>query len=150
MDKQKIKLRKLMPLYIFIISLTIILVGPPHLFPPPSFMPFRFPHYLEMMRPFLGVSWPATFEIYHYVIYSFIIIVSLNVLGIIFYPKVRKIAIMSSLVGLFLTSSMVLFFFFVFLSVNPPTAMIYGIYSVVLLIVDILTFKALIMPRTAA
>ena len=141
MGEKKIKLRRIIPLYVLIIFLTIILVGPPHLFPQPYFMPLRFPHYLEMMPTFLEVDWPMTFEIYHYVIYSLIIIGSLNALGIIFYPKLRKITIVSSLIGLFLTSSMVLFLFFQFIKVNAPTATIYGLYSVALLIVDLLTFK---------
>ncbi len=131
-------------LYLFILILTIILVLPSHIFPIPYFMPFRFPHYLEMMKPFLGVSWPATFEIYHYVLYALAIIGSLNALGILFYPKFKKIVIFSSLIGIFLIIPIILFLFFVFINVNASTAVIYGLYFVVLLTVDILTFKALI------
>lgn len=142
MMKQK-NLEQLKPLYLFIFILSIVLVLPPHLFPPPFFMPFRFPHYLEMMPTFLGVSWPMTFEIYHYTLYILIIIGSINVLSILFYPKLRKTAIVSSLIGLFLVPLMILFFFLVFLNVNTLTAAIYGLYSIVLLIVDFLTLKAL-------
>lgn len=106
-------------------------------------MPLRFPHYLEMMKPFLGVSWPTTFKIYHYVIYSLIILGSLNALGIILYPKLKKIAILSSKIGVFLISCIILFLFFPFMRVNPPTAIIYGCYSIILLIADILTFRIL-------
>lgn len=109
----------------------------------------RFPHYLEMMRPFLGFSWPVTFEIYHYVLYALTAIASLNVLGIII-PKFKKTSIISSFTGIFLISSMVLFFFFIFLNVNASTAIVYGFYSVVLLIVDLLTLKALITRQKAA
>lgn len=144
MNEKKIKLGKLIPSYIFIIVLTAILVLPPHLFPQPLFMPFRFPHYLEMMKPFLGISWPMSFEIYHYALYILTIIGSLNVLGIIFYPRLKKITIPSSFAGIFLFSLMILFFFFKFITVNAPTAIIYGLYSVTLLIVDLLTLKVLI------
>ena len=141
MDEKKIKLRKLILLYVFIYVLTVILVAPAHIFPQPYFMPLRFPHYLEMMKPFLGISWPMTFEIYHYVLYILAIIGNINVLGIISYPKFKRITLASSIVGLFLIISMVLFFFFIFLSVNASTALIYGLYCVVLLIANALTFK---------
>ena len=147
--KQKL-LDRLKFLYLFVFVLTIILVIPPHLFSPPYLMPFRFPHYLEMMPTFLGISWPMTFEIYHYGLYTLALIGTLNLLGILFYPKLEQIALASSIIGLFLMLLMILFFFFVFISVNPLTAIIYGLYSVVLLIVDWLTFKALIKPRTTA
>lgn len=142
MDEKKIKLKRLVPFYIFIIFLTTILVTPPHIFPQPSLMQFRFPHYLEMMPTFLGASWPMTFEIYHYVLYSLAVIGTINVLGIIFYSKLRRVALTSSLIGLFLIPLMILFFFFVFINVNVSTAVIYGLYSIALLIVDWLTFKA--------
>ncbi len=131
-------------LYLFILALTIALVAPAHFFPPSTFMYARFPHYLEMMPAFLGVSWPMTFGIYHYILYALIAIGSFNILGIIFYPKFKKIALASSLIGLFLMPLMVLFFFFVFINVNASTAIIYGLYSVILLIADWLTFKAFI------
>lgn len=150
MNKKKIKLRKLIPLYIFIVILTTVLVAPTHIFPQPYFMPLRFPHYLEMMMPFLGISWPITFEIYHYALYTLIIITSLNAVGIIFYPKFKQIALASSIIGLFLIPLVVLFFFFVFIKVNPLTAIIFGLYSVILLIVDFLTFKAFIIEETEA
>jgi len=144
---KQIKLLKLF--YLFILALTAILVVPTHIFPQPYFMSFRFPYYLEMMPIFLGVSWPMTFEIYHYVLYALAIIGSFNVLGIIFYPRFKQITLFSSLVGLFLISLMVLFFFFVFLRVNHSTAIIYGLYSVVLCIANFLTFKAFIAGKEA-
>lgn len=145
---RQLKLLKLY--YLFILILSIILILPTHLLHPLSFMPFRFPHYLEVMGPFLGISWPMSFEIYHYGLYALALIGSLNVLGIIFYPKFRKITLLSSLFGIFFISLMVLFFFFQFIKVNPSTAIIYGFYSVVLLIVNLLTFKALITRRKEA
>lgn len=143
-------MKKLKLLYLFIFVLGAVIILPTHIFSQPYFMYARFPHYLEMMKPFLGVSWPMTFEIYHYVIYSLIIIGSLNVLGILLYPRFKKAAILSSAIGIFFISLMVLFFFFQFISVNALTAIIYGIYCVVLLIVDILTFKALTMRQKEA
>ena len=142
--KQKFsELKALKLYYLFILILTIILVLPTHIFPIPSFMPLRFPHYLEMMKPFLGISWPATFEIYHYVLYALTIIGSLNVLGIIFYPKLRYAVLFSSLIGIFLIIPIILFLFFIFINVNASTAVIYGLYFIVLLIVDLLTFNAI-------
>lgn len=141
--KQK-SLTPLKVLHLFIFILGAMLVTPTHIFSQPHFMPLRFPHYLEMMEPFLRISWPLTFEIYHYVLLALAIILSINVLGIFFYPKFKQMAIASSLAGLFLISSLVLFFFFVFIHVNTSTAIIYGIYCVVLLIVNFLTFKTLI------
>lgn len=143
-------MKQLKILYIFVLALTFILVVPPHLFPQPLFMPLRFPHYLEMMKPFLGVSWPMSFKLYHYALYSLAIIGSLNVLGIIFYPKLNRIAFVSSLSGIFLIFPMILFFFFVFLNINAPTAFIYGLYSVILLVVNLLTFKALTRQKEAS
>lgn len=134
--------RRLKLLYLIVFVVGAIIIAPTHIFPIPTFMYARFPHYLEMMKPYFGVSWPTTFEIYHYVLYALGIIVSLNVLGIIF-TKFNKIALFSSLIGIFLISSMVLFFFFVFAHVNFQTSLIYGPYLVILLIIDFLTFKAL-------
>lgn len=136
--------------YLLIFVLGAILVAPTHIFSPPTFMYARFPHYLEMMGPFLGVSWPMTFEIYHFVLYALAIIVSLNALGIIFYPRLKNIAIASSAIGILLISLIVLFFFFVFLSVNTTTATVYGLYFILLLIVNLLTFKALTKEQKAA
>lgn len=138
------KLENLKLLYLLIFILGTVLILPTHLFPQPLFMPLRFPHYLEMMGPFLGVSWPMTFEIYHYALYALALIGSLNVFGIIFYPKFKQIALVSSVIGLFLFPVIILFLFLKFISVNAPTAVIYGFYFVALLIVDILTFKTLI------
>lgn len=140
--KQKL-LNKLKFFYLFVFALSALLIAPTHILPLPSLMPLRFPYYLEMMEPFLGVSWPISFEIYHYAIYALITIGSINVLGIIFYPKLNKIAFVSSLSGIFLISLFILFFFLKFINVNAPTAIIYGLYSVILLIVDALTFKFL-------
>lgn len=148
MKRKKLESLKLLYLFIFIVS--VILVVPAHLFPSPFFMAFRFPHYLEKMQPFLGISWPLTFEIYHYGLYALATIGSLNVLGVLFYPKLRNAALFSSLIGIFFISLIVLFFFFVFLNVNASTAIIYGLYLVTLLIVDALTFKVLIMRQKEA
>ncbi|MBI2613620.1 MAG: hypothetical protein HYW62_02515 [Candidatus Levybacteria bacterium] len=142
-------MKELKILYLFIFILGAILIIPTHIFPQPYFMPFRFPHYLEMMGSFSGVSWPVTFEIYHLTLLVIGIIGVINILGLIF-PNMRTLAKLSSLIGLFLFSLMVLFFFFVFINVNISTAIIYGFYSIVLLIADILTFKALIKRRKAA
>ena len=145
--RQKNKaLEQLKIFYLFVFILTAFIIAPAHIFAPPAFMYTRFPHYLELMGPFLGLSWPLSFDIYHYILLALAIIISFNVLGIIFYPKFKKLAIFSSLTGIFLISLIILFFFFKFTSVNASTAVIYGLYSVVLLIVDILTLKAFI-PR---
>lgn len=148
-NKKQELLSKLKIFYLFVFILSIIIIAPTHIFPQPTLMYARFPHYLEMMPPFLGVSWPMTFEIYHYVIYAFIIIGSLNVLGVA-YSKFKHVAIASSLVGLLLMSLIVVFFFFVFINVNAATAFIYGIYSMMLLIVNILTFKILLKREKEA
>ncbi len=144
------KFEQLKFLYLFIFILSTILIIPTHIFPQPYLMPFRFPHYLETMGPFWGIRWPMSFEIYHYVIYALIVIGSLNILGIFFYPKLNKIASVSSLCGIFLFSLMILFFFFIFINVNLSTAIIYGFYSVVLLFADVLTFEILINKRKDA
>ena len=135
-------LEQLKLLYIFIFALTIILVVPTHIFPPPSFENLRFPHYLEMMKPFLGISWPASFKIYHFILVLLALVGTLNVLGIIYYPKWKKIAYTSSFAGLFLIFFMLMFFLFLFINVNPTLSLIYSFYSLFLLIVDALTFYA--------
>ena len=137
-------LEKLKLFYLFTFILTAILVLPAHLFPPPLFMPLRFPHYLEMMRPFLGISWPITFNIYHLVLLILAIIGSFNILGIVFFPKWRLFAQISSSAGICMTTLMVLFFLFLFTKVNVSTAIIYGIYSLLLFILSLITFFALL------
>lgn len=149
MKQKNKKLEQLKSFYLFVFILGALIIVPTHIFPQPAFMYARFPHYLEMMGPFMEVSWPMTFEIYHYVIYAFIIIGSLNVLGVV-YSKFKHVAIASSLVGLLLMSLIVVFFFFVFINVNAATAFIYGIYSMALLIVNILTFKILLRREKEA
>ena len=129
--------------YLFILILTIILVFPAHIFSPPSFMPFRFPHYLEVMDPIWGIFWPMTFQIYHIVLLILAIIESINVLGIVFYPKWIQFAKASSFAGIILTLGMILFFLFPFMKVNPSTAFIYGIYSLLLFVVNLSTFISL-------
>lgn len=150
MDEKKIKLGKLIPLYIFIYALTAILVLPPHTFPEPYFMFFRFPHYLEMMPQFLGVSWPMTFEIYHYGIYALIAIGIINTLGILFYPKMKKAVVFSSLAGIPLFSLFILFILLQFVKINLPTAFAYGIYSISLLTVDLITLKVFLKQKKEA
>jgi hypothetical protein len=130
-------------LYVLMFTLGAIIIAPTHIFPQPYFMYARFPHYLELMKPFLGISWPASFEIYHYMLYVLAITTSLNALGVLAYPRFKNITILSSLFGLCLFSLMILFFFFKFIDVHASTAIIFGLYSVILLIVDLLTFKAL-------
>ena len=98
------KLEQLKIFYVFVFILGAIIIAPTHLFPQPFFMPFRFPYYLEKMRPFLGISWPLSFEIYHFVLYALAIIVSLNVLGILLYPRFKNVGIFSSLIGIFIFS----------------------------------------------
>lgn len=149
MKKKNRIFERLELLYFLTFALGALIIAPTHIFPPPTFMYARFPHYLELMGSFLGFSWPATFEIYHYVLYILCIIVSLNALGVVFYPRLKKIAIFSSGIGIFLFSSMILFFFLKFISVNVPNAITFGLFSVVLLIVDFLTLKALTIQKAA-
>src|SRR3989344_3324513 len=124
MKQKNKKLEQLKFFYLSVLILGALIIAPTHIFPPPNFMYARFPHYLELMKPFFGFSWPLTFEIYHYALYVLAIIESLNVLGIIFYPKFKQIALASSLIGLFLISLIALFFFFKFISVNALTAIV--------------------------
>lgn len=147
MNNKQIERLKVAYLALFILS--GILVIPTHVFSQPYFMPLRFPHYLEM-RTFFGLKWPETFEIYHYILYTLGITISLNALGIVFYSRFKNAAIFSSIIGIFLFSAMILFLFFKFINVNHLTAITYGLYSVVLLILDWLTLKALVMKRRAA
>lgn len=141
------QLMKLKIFYILIFGLGIALVAPTHIFPIPTFMYARFPYYLETMPPLFGVKWPMTFEIYHYVLYILGIIISLNALGILIYPKLKNVAILSSIIGVFLISLIILFLFLIFFKVNMTTTITYGIYSLFLLIVDLLTFKFLIASK---
>lgn len=142
-EKKHKQIEQLKFFYLLVFVLGALIIVPTHIFPPPTFMYARFPHYLEMMKPFLGISWPMTFEIYHWIILIIGVIGVINVLGLVF-GNMKSLAKLSSFLGLFLFSLIILFFFFVFLKVNAPTAIIYGQYCVVLLIVDILTFKALL------
>lgn len=91
-----------------------------------------------------------SFEIYHYVLYVLAIIGSLNALGAIFHPKLNKAVIASSFTGVIVIPLMILFFFFQFIKVNVPAAIVFGLYSVILLIVDILTLKTFIGTKKEA
>lgn len=142
MDFIKLDHSKLKFLYLLIFIITAILVLPPHLFPTPYLMFLRFPTHLESMGSFLSVSWPVTFEIYHWGLVVLTLIVSLNALGLTF-SKARSIAKVSSLLGLFIIAFIFLFFLFPFMKVSISTAIIYCIYFLFLLIVDLLTFFAL-------
>jgi len=131
-------------LYLLIFILGAIIIVPTHLFPPPTFMYARFPHYLELMGPFLGIIWPTTFKIYHITLYILAIVLSFNVLGIVLHPRLKKNAAFFSLIGIFLLSLITLFLFFKFVSVNFLTGIIYGLYAVILLIANVLTYKVLL------
>lgn len=150
MKQENKRMKQLKLFYLFTFILGGLIVAPTHIFQPPTFMYARFPHYLEKMGPFLGVSWPLTFEIYHYVLYMLAIVGSINVAGILFYPKFKKTAIASSLTGIILTAVMSLFLFFPFMKVNISTSITYGSYSVILLMVNLLTFKALAIEQKEA
>ncbi len=123
--------------------LAVILIAPTHIFSPPLFMPFRFPYHLEMMSPFMGISWPTTFKIYHLGLISITSIGSINILGILFYPKFKTYALASSFIGSFLTLCIILFFFFPFMKINIQISLIYGTFSIVLFTANMLTFLAL-------
>ncbi|MEK7517398.1 MAG: hypothetical protein AAB583_02520, partial [Patescibacteria group bacterium] len=85
-----------------------------------------------------------SFEIYHYILVLLSLIAAINVLGIVFYPKCILLAKISSLVGILLALGIFLFFLFPFMKTNPPTAITYGVYSLLLLIASLLTFINLI------
>jgi len=140
-EKNKI-IRKIQTFYLLTLVLGALIIAPTHIFPQPYFMYARFPHYLEMMGPFLGISWPDTFEIYHRVLYVLATIISLNGLGIVFSPKLKKITIFSSILGMIAFSLMILFFFFKFITVNAANAMVLGVYSIILLTMEVLIYKA--------
>lgn len=143
-------LKQLAYYYLAIVILSVILIAPTHIFSPPLFMPLRFPYYLEKMQPFLGVAWPATFKIYHYVLYILSIVGVFNILGVFYYPKFKRIAIFSCWIGVFLLSAIFLFFLFVFIKINLSTSIIYGFYSLILLLIDKLTLKVLFKKQKEA
>jgi hypothetical protein len=128
--------------YVLAFTLGAIIIAPTHIFSPPSFMYARFPTYLKTMDPFFGVSWPATFELYHRVLYVLGIVISLNAIGILAYPKFKNITKISSFISIFLFSLIVLFFFIKFISVHAITAIVFGVYSLIWLALGLLTFRA--------
>jgi prepilin signal peptidase PulO-like enzyme (type II secretory pathway) len=141
--KQKNKIiERLKVIYLLILALGAAIIAPTHVFPQPYFMYARFPHYLEMMGPFLGITWPESFELYHRVLYLMGIIISLNGIGILSFPKLKKVMVFSSLAGMLIFLLMILFFFFKFITVNVPDAIVLGIYSIILLTMEVLIFKA--------
>ncbi|MDP2637878.1 MAG: hypothetical protein Q8P26_02360 [Candidatus Levybacteria bacterium] len=150
MKQKRKRMEQIKLFYLFIFIIGALIIVPTHIFQPPTFMYARFPHYLEMMGPFFGVNWPLTFEIYHYVLYLLAIVGSINVAGILFYPKFKKTAIASSLTGVILTAIMSLFLFFPFMKVDIPTSVTYGSYSVILWAVNLLTFRTLTAEQKEA
>lgn len=135
--------------YLFVIALGALIITPTHIFPQPAFMYARFPYYLKKMGPFLGITWPATFKIYHYMLYLLSIVIILNGIGILFYPKFKKSAILSTAIGIFLFLLTASFFFLKFIYVNIATAITFGFYSVVLLVMELLIFKAFTKRKAA-
>lgn len=143
MKQKRNKIKQLEVFYLLIIALGILIIAPTHIFPQPTFMYARFPHYLELMGPFLGLAWPKTFEIYHNILYILATIISLNGLGLVSYPLFKKLTIFSSIIGMFVFSLMILFFFLVFITVNTSTAVTFGLYSLILLALELLIFRTL-------
>lgn len=141
-QKQKL-LEKLKLYYVLVFILGALIIAPTHIFPQPYFMYARFPHYLETMGPFFGLKWTMTFEIYHYALYVLGATICLNALGVLFYPKLNKITIATSVLGIIMFSLMILFFFVKFIEVNFYTAIAFGLYSMVLLFLSLFTFRAL-------
>jgi hypothetical protein len=140
--KQNRIFERLKIIYVLVLILGAIIIAPTHIFPQPTFMYARFPHYLEMMGPFLGISWPASFEIYHCILYVLGIVIILNGIGILSFPKLKKITVFSSVTGVFLFLLIALFFFLKFISVNISTAITFGLYSIILLVMELLIFRA--------
>jgi hypothetical protein len=141
MKKKNKTLEQLKLFYVLVFALGALIIVPTHIFPQPYFMYARFPHYLEQMKPFLGTSWPMTFEIYHYVLYILGLILSFNALGILIYPKLKKIVLITSFIAVFLFLLITIFFFFKFTTVKFSTAIIFGLYSTVLSLLSLLTHQ---------
>lgn len=140
--KQKNKtIEKLKLYYALAFILGALTIAPTHIFPEPYFMYARFPHFLEQMSPIFGIGWPMTFEIYHYCLYVLGPIIALNALGILIYPKFKKLFSIISFFGTILLFLVVIFLFFKFTTVNLSTAIILGTYSIVLLFITYKTFK---------
>jgi hypothetical protein len=135
--------------YVLTLGLGTFLIAPTHIFPPPYFMYARFPTYLKTMESLFGFRWPMTFEIYHYVLYVLGIVIALNGIGILFLPKYKKITNLLSVIGGILFSLIMMFFFFIFTKVNFPTAVIFGLYSAILLFMELLIFRASANQRVA-
>jgi len=142
MNKKNRIIERLKIIYLLALALGAAIIAPTHIFPQPYFMYARFPHYLEKMGPFLGITWPESFELYHRILYLLGITISLNGIGILSFPKLRKVTIFSSLAGMLIFFLMILFFFFKFINVNISDAVVLGIYSIILLTMEALIFKA--------
>jgi hypothetical protein len=144
MNKNNKALEHLKIFYVAVFALSALLIAPTHIFPKPYFMYARFPTYLMTMKPFFGINWPQTFELYHIVLYILCLVGALNAFGVLIYPKLKKLTAFSATIGIILTSLMILFFFLKFIGVNILNAVILGIYSIILLILNISTLKAAI------
>ena len=142
MNKKNKIIERLKVIYLLVLALGAAIIAPTHIFPQPYFMYARFPHYLEKMGPFLGITWPESFELYHRILYLLGIIISLNGIWILAFPRLKKVTVFSSLAGMLVFLFMILFFFFKFINVNVPDAVVLGIYSIILLITEVLIFKA--------
>jgi prepilin signal peptidase PulO-like enzyme (type II secretory pathway) len=141
--KQKDKIiDRIKVIYILVLALGATIIAPTHIFPQPYFMYARFPHYLEKMGPFLGITWPESFELYHRILYLLSITISLNGIGILSFPRLKKVTVFSSLAGILIFLLMILFFFFKFINVNAADAVVLGVYSIILLTMEVLIFKS--------
>lgn len=149
MKQKNIFLDRLKLYYVLTLGLGTFLISPTHIFPPPYFMYARFPTYLKTMESLFGLHWPMTFEIYHYVLYVLGIVIALNGIGILLLPKHKKITNLVSIIGGILFLLIMMFFFFIFTKVNFLTAFIFGLYSAILLFMELLIFKASVNQKAA-
>ena len=143
MNKKNKIIERLKVIYLLVLVLGAAIIAPTHIFPQPYFMYARFPHYLEKMGPFLGITWPESFELYHRILYLLGITIGLNGIGILAFPKLKKVTVFSSLAGMLIFLLMILFFFFKFINVNVPDAVVLGLYSIILLVMEMLIFKVI-------
>jgi hypothetical protein len=142
-------LNRLKIIYVLALGLGTLLIAPTHIFPSPYFMYARFPTHLETMEPFFELKWPATFEIYHNVLYVLSIIIALNGIGILMFPKFKNLTIFISIFGLIIFLLIAAFFFFIFIKVKILTAITFGLYSSILLFMELLILKAFVNQKAA-
>lgn len=141
-----VKVLQWINLIVFLTSVTLVIAM--HNLSESTLQTIRVPTFLQQIDQFLDYAWPASLHVYQVVLVIFLLIIFVNSLGLILYTSViwRTISDLLSFLGLFLVWTAGVFFVLALSlgmftsSENVQTALIFLIVSVLLFLLDLVTF----------